>query len=392
MKKICVITGARSEYGLFYPLLKALAASGKVTLQIVATGMHMSPAFGLTYRDIEADGFRLAAKVKFRLPDECGTPAAIGGAIAAVAPVLERLSPDLVVLLGDRFETFAAATAAYTLKIPMAHLHGGEITAGVFDEAFRHAVTKMSSLHFVSTGEYRRRVIQLGEDPRSVFNVGAIGLDNIRGLKFLGREELGERLGIKLTEQLACVTFHPAMFEKAAPAAQLRQLIAALDRFPGLQVVFTLPNADKGASEIIKGIRDYVKKSPGRISAFTSLGQQRYLSLLKLSRLVIGNSSSGIIEAPSLKIPAVNIGSRQEGRVRAESTIDCPAETGAIVRAINKVLAPAFAAKVLRPNPYGNGDTAPMIRKIMLGRLRTGVSTKKIFFDITPRIQGKSNV
>lgn len=381
MKKICVITGARSEYGLFSPLLKELAAARGVALQIIACGMHLSETFGLTYREIETDGFKISAKIKFPLPDECGTAVSIGRAIAAIAPALGKLKPDMVVLLGDRFETFAAATAAYTLKIPIAHLHGGEITAGVFDEAFRHSVTKMSSLHFTSTEEYRRRVIQLGENPASVFNVGAIGLDNIRRAGFLNREELGTQLGVKLAGQLACVTFHPAIFEKTAPAAQLKELFKALDKFTGLQIIFTLPNSDMGAAEIIKAIRAYVKKNSVRASAFTSLGQKRYMSLLKLSKVVIGNSSSGIIEAPSLKIATVNIGTRQEGRVRPASVIDCPVEAKFIVQAIKKALSPAFAANVQKTNPYGNGKTASKIARILLNKI-SGLTVKKVFFDL----------
>ena len=381
MKKICFITGSRAEYGLFYPLLKELAAAPGVKLQIMATGMHLSPKFGLTYREIEADGFRISAKIKFPLPDEGSTAVSIGKALLAITPALEKLKPDVVVLLGDRFETFAAATAAYTLKIPIAHLHGGEITAGVFDEAFRHSVTKMSSLHFTSTEAYRRRVIQLGENPASVFNVGAIGLDNIRRADFLGRKELEKQLGLKLTENLVCVTFHPAMFEAAAPAAQLKELFKALDQFPALQLVFTLPNADRGADEIISAVRAYVKSNASRAAAFTSLGQKRYLSLLKLTKVVIGNSSSGIIEAPSLKVPTVNIGTRQEGRARAASVIDCPAEAAAIAAALKKVLSRAFSAKTRKPNPYGDGKTAPKIAAILLAKTG-GLSVKKVFFDL----------
>lgn len=385
VKKICIITGSRAEYGLFYPLLKELAAVRGIKLQIIATGMHLSPKFGLTYREIEADGFKLSAKIRFPLPDEAGTAVSIGKAVLAIAPVLEKLKPDVVVLLGDRFETFAAAVSAYTLKIPIAHLHGGEITAGVLDEAFRHSVTKMSSLHFTSTGAYRRRVIQLGENPASVFNVGALGLDNIRRADFINRETLGAQLGVKLSENLACVTFHPAMFEAASPAAQLKELFKALDQFPALQLVFTLPNADRGADEIIRAIRAYVKNNSSRASAFTSLGQKRYLSLLKISKAVIGNSSSGIIEAPSLKVPTVNIGTRQEGRIRAASVIDCPAEAEAISLAIEKALAPAFVANLKKPNPYGKGNTAPAVAKILLKSLNAGLSLKKNFFDFGSR-------
>lgn len=381
MKKICVITGARSEYGLLSPLLKLLKAASGVRLQVMATGMHLSPKFGLTYREILKDDFKIDAMVKFPLPDVCGTPAAIGKAITAIAPALQKLKPDLVVLLGDRFETFAAATAAYTLKIPIAHLHGGEITAGVFDEAFRHAVTKMSSLHFTATEEYRRRVIQLGESPASVFNVGAIGLDNIGEIEFMSREELGASLGVKLGESLACVTFHPAMFEAASPGAQLKELFRALDNFPGLQVVFTLPNADRGAEEIIQAIRGYAKRNSGRVSAYASLGVRRYLSLIKISKVVIGNSSSGIIEAPSLRVPTVNIGTRQEGRAKAASIIDCPAKTKDIVKAVRQALSPAFASNLTKANPYGDGKTAPRIAAIL--KKKAGLLTvKKEFFDL----------
>lgn len=382
MKKICVITGARSEYGLLAPLMRELKAARGVKLQVMATGMHLAPKFGLTWREIAADGFKIDAKVKFPLPDDCGTPAAIGKALGAIAQALKRLKPDVVVLLGDRFETFAAATAAYTLKIPIAHLHGGEITAGVFDEAFRHAVTKMSSLHFTSTGEYRRRVIQLGENPGTVFNVGAIGLDNVSQVKVLDREELGASLGVTLGGNLACVTFHPAMLEQAGPEAQLKELFKALDRFPRLQLLFTLPNADSGANAIIKAIGAYVRKNKARASAFSSLGVRRYLSLVKLSKVVIGNSSSGIIEAPSMKVPTVNIGSRQEGRARGASVIDCPASAGAIALAIKKALSPAFAPNLMKPNPYGSGGTASRVGRILQERAAVGLTVKKTFYDV----------
>lgn len=381
MKKICVITGARSEYGLLAPLMRELKAARGVKLQIMATGMHLSPKFGNTWREIAADGFKIDARVKFPLPDEKGTPAAIGRAVEAIAAALEKLAPDMVVLLGDRFETFAAATAAYTLKIPIAHLHGGEITAGVFDEAFRHSITKMSSLHFTSTAEYRRRVIQLGENPASVHNVGAIGLDNIRGLDYLVPGELERQLGIKLSENLACVTFHPAMFEQAPPQAQLRELFKALDRFPGLQTVFTLPNADKGAEGLIKAIKAYARRNSGRAAAYASLGVRRYLSLMKISKVVIGNSSSGIIEAPSLGVPTVNIGDRQQGRVRAASVVDCRSGAAAIERAIRRALAPAFARSLKKTNPYGDGRTAPRIARVLL-RKAAGLGVKKEFYDL----------
>lgn len=381
MTRICVITGARSEYGLLAPLMRRLKAARGVKLQVVVTGMHLSPKFGSTWREIAADGFKIDARVRFPLPDEKGTAVSIARATEGIAAALGRLKPGVVVLLGDRFETFAAATAAYTLRVPVAHLHGGEVTAGVFDEAFRHSVTKMSSLHFTSTEEYRRRVIQLGENPAAVFNVGAIGLDNIRSVDYMDREELGASLGADLAGDLACVTFHPAMFEKARPAAQLAELFRALDRFPALRPVFTLPNADSGAAEIIKAIRAYVGKRKGRALAYASLGVRRYLSLIKLSKVVVGNSSSGIIEAPSLRVPTVNIGSRQEGRARGASVIDCAAGAEEIGRAIRKALSPAFAGNLKKANPYGDGRTAPRIAALLLKKA-AGLGVKKSFRDL----------
>lgn len=381
MTRICVITGARSEYGLLAPLMRRLKAARGVKLQVMVTGMHLSPKFGSTWREIAADGFKIDARVRFPLPDEKGTAVSIARATEGIAAALGRLKPGVVVLLGDRFETFAAATAAYTLRVPVAHLHGGEVTAGVFDEAFRHSVTKMSSLHFTSTEEYRRRVIQLGENPAAVFNVGAIGLDNIRSVDYMDREELGASLGADLAGDLACVTFHPAMFEKARPAAQLAELFRALDRFPALRPVFTLPNADSGAAEIIKAIRAYVGKRKGRALAYASLGVRRYLSLIKLSKVVVGNSSSGIIEAPSLRVPTVNIGSRQEGRARGASVIDCAAGAEEIGRAIRKALSPAFAGNLKKANPYGDGRTAPRIAALLLKKA-AGLGVKKSFRDL----------
>lgn len=381
MTRICVITGARSEYGLLAPLMRRLKAARGVKLQVMVTGMHLSPKFGSTWREIAADGFKIDARVRFPLPDEKGTAVSIARATEGIAAALGRLKPGVVVLLGDRFETFAAATAAYTLRVPVAHLHGGEVTAGVFDEAFRHSVTKMSSLHFTSTEEYRRRVIQLGENPAAVFNVGAIGLDNIRSVDYMDREELGASLGADLAGDLACVTFHPAMFEKARPAAQLAELFRALDRFPALRPVFTLPNADSGAAEIIKAIRAYVGKRKGRALAYASLGVRRYLSLIKLSKVVVGNSSSGIIEAPSLRVPTVNIGSRQEGRARGASVIDCAAGAEEIGRAIRKALSPAFARNLKKANPYGDGRTAPRIAALLLKKA-AGLGVKKSFRDL----------
>lgn len=381
MTKVCVITGSRSEYGLLSPLMRELKRARGVRLQVVATGMHLSSKFGNTWREITRDGFRIDARVRFPLPDEKGTAVSIGRAVEGIARALSRLGPDLAVILGDRFEAFAAATAAYTLHIPIAHLHGGEVTAGVLDEGFRHSITKMSALHFTSTAEYRRRVIQLGEKPDTVFNVGAIGLDNARSVKLMGRAELGRDMGFDLSGDVACVTFHSAMFESRGPETQLKELFRALDRFPELRLVFTLPNADKGSAGIIKAVRAYAAANKSRAAAYASLGVRRYLSLLKVARVVVGNSSSGIIEAPSMKVPTVNIGSRQEGRTRPASVIDCAARAGEIERAIRKALSPAFAKNLWKPNPYGNGRAAPKIACILL-RKASRLSVKKGFYDL----------
>lgn len=382
MKKICVITGARSEYGLLSPLMRELRDARGVRLQVMATGMHLSPKFGNTWREIARDGYKIDARVKFALPDERGTAVSIARAVEGIAAALGKLKPDLVVLLGDRFETFAAAAAAYTLHIPIAHLHGGELTAGVLDEGFRHSISKLSALHFTATAEYRRRVIQLGERPETVFNVGAIGLDNARGVKLLSRAELGKETGFDLSGDVASVTFHPAMFEAASPEAQLKELFKALDRFPALKLVFTLPNADRGSAGLIKAIKAYAAKNKDRAAAYASLGVRRYLSLLKISKVVVGNSSSGIIEAPSMRVPTVNIGSRQEGRARPASVIDCAARAGEIERAVRKALSPAFAPRLRRPNPYGDGRTAPRIARVLL-RAAGRLDVKKTFYDLT---------
>lgn len=381
MKKICIITGARSEYGLLAPLMRELMSAQGVKLQVMATGMHLSPKFGSTWREINRDGFKIDARVKFPLPDEKGTAVSIARALEGIAAALAKLKPDLVVLLGDRFESFAAATAAYTQQIPIAHLHGGELTAGVLDEGFRHSITKMSSLHFTATAGYRRRVIQLGEKPVVVFNVGAIGLDNVRKIQLIDRKTLGKEIGFDLSGEVACITFHPAMFEAASPEAQLKELFKALDNFPRLKLIFTLPNADKGAGGLIKAIKAYAAKNRQRAAAFASLGVRRYLSLLKISKVVVGNSSSGIIEAPSMRVPTVNIGARQEGRARPASVIDCAAKAGEITRAIGKALSPAFAPRLHRANPYGDGRTAPRISRI-IQREAGRIGVKKAFYDL----------
>ncbi len=382
--KICVFTGSRAEYGLLFPLIQALERHPEYTLQLLVSGMHLSREFGLTYKQIEEDGFRIDEKVEVLLSADSDTAIAksTGIALMGYADALSRLNPDWLLLLGDRFETFAAATAAHLKKIPVIHLHGGEITEGATDDALRHAISKMSYLHFTSTESHRRRVIQLGEDPSRVFNVGAIGIDNIKQLNLLDRGKLESSLKFDLGENCLLVTFHPVTLENHTETAQLQSLLDALDNFPELNIVFTLPNADAGGRALIEMIHSYVSENQSRAIAFNSLGQLRYLSLMRLVKAVVGNSSSGIIEAPAFGVPTLNIGDRQKGRERAASVLDVSPDSKAIEEGLKQVLSPAFQdfSRTIN-NPYGDGDST---RKIMLtlDQFRQPLNLKKPFFDL----------
>lgn len=384
-KRICVVTGSRAEYGLLEPLLKLLKSDSNFILQVVATGMHLSPIFGSTYKEIEAAGFTLRAKVNIlsRSDSSVGVAKSIGTGVARFADVFERLCPDMVVLLGDRFEIFSAAVAAYICNIPISHLYGGESTEGAFDEALRHSITKMSFLHFVSHEAYRRKIIQLGEDPRRVFVTGALGVENIKSIRPWDKKRLEDDLGIVLDRQFVLVTFHPVTLETQTAGIQMKQLLAALDAFRNIKKIFTMPNADTGGTEISRMISAYVKKRKDEAFAFTSLGTVRYLSLVSRAKAVIGNSSSGIIEVPSFKIPTVNIGDRQKGRLRAKSVIDCPAEKTAIITAIRKVFSPSFQARCKKiTNPYDRGYAAQKILRVISAVNWDKLDLKKSFFDV----------
>lgn len=386
MKKVCVITGSRAEYGLLSPLIKAIAVNKQFNLSIMVTGMHLSPEFGLTYKEIENDGYVIDEKVEMLLSGDTDSSISksIGLGLIGFSDAFTRVTPDLVILLGDRFEIFSAAISAYMAKIPMAHLHGGEITEGATDEAIRHSISKMSYWHFTSTENYRKRVIQLGEMPERVFNVGALGIDNIINGNFLSNEELTSDLSLDLTKPFAIVTYHPVTLENNSAEQQLDNLLNAILKFDKLNVVFTMPNADANGRVIIQKIDDFVRKSPNKYSSFTSLGSKRYLSLMKLATLVIGNSSSGIIETPSFGIPTINIGDRQKGRDRAESIIDANIYTEDIINAIKKGLSHEFqsACKNIE-NVYGNGHTASKIIDILSLKLSDqNINLKKSFYDI----------
>lgn len=382
--KVCVVTGSRAEYGLFYPLLKKLKADRAVDLLILATGMHLSAEFGLTYREIEKDGFRIEERVEMLLGGDSPVAAAksVGLGVIGMSQALARLRPDIVLLLGDRFETFAAAVSAHLTGIPLAHIHGGELTEGAFDDAFRHSITKMSYLHFTCAEEYRKRVIQLGEAPERVFNVGALGIDNIRHTKLLAKGRLEEELGFKFDKKTALVTFHPVTLDKTPSVEQFRELLKALDAFRELDVIFTKPNADPEGRALIRLMDDYADRNAGRVKAFASLGRIRYLSLLRYVDVVIGNSSSGIIEAPFFGHPVLNIGDRQRGRIRPSGVIDCNHDANNLKSALRKALLFDAAGRAAGENPYGDGNAAGRILRILKREVPGIKGAKKSFHDV----------
>ncbi|MBF0594717.1 MAG: UDP-N-acetylglucosamine 2-epimerase (hydrolyzing) [Candidatus Omnitrophica bacterium] len=365
-RKICVVTGSRAEYGLLAGLMKEISADSALELQVVVSGMHLEARFGMTVNQIISDGFKIAARVPMRLTADTDPviTAAAGRGVAGFARAFDRLSPDIVVVLGDRFETLAAATATTLMRLPLAHIHGGEVTEGAYDDIIRHAVSKMAHLHFATHAEHARRIVQMGESPERVFNVGAPGLDNIRQLPLLTREALEKELSFKIGDHTALVTFHPVTMQKGAAGRQVQILLAALEK-AGLRYLFTMPNADPENQIIRLKIRSFVK-SRSDAKAVESLGSLRYLSLMKYAAVMVGNSSSGIIEAPSFQLPVVNIGDRQKGRLRAANVIDVPDDAKKILQAILQAASSRFRKSLSTlKNPYGDGHTAPRIRDIL---------------------------
>ena len=388
-RKICVVTGGRAEYGLLFWLMREIASHPALTLQVVATGMHLSPEFGLTYRQIEADGFQIDAKVEMLMSSDTpvGVAKSIGLGTIGFADAFARLAPDILVLLGDRFEAFSAAQAALVARIPIAHLHGGETTEGAFDEAFRHAITKMGHLHFTAAEAYRQRVIQMGEEPERVFCVGAAAIDAIRNLTLLSKEELAKVLGVRLAKRNLLVTFHPVTLEEDTAGNQFRELLAALDQLTDTHIVFTMPNADTGGRGIWSQTEEYVSANPGRAYAFKSLGQLNYLSALQFVDAVVGNSSSGLIEAPSFRIGTINIGDRQNGRIKASSVIDCEPDRESIKKAFEHLFSPEFQGSLRHvANLYGDGPVGKRIAQVLADYPLEGILKKK-FFNL-PRPDG----
>jgi len=356
-RKILVVTGTRAEYGLMRWIIHYLQEEPQIELQIVATGMHLSPEFGLTYRNIIDDGFKINKKVEILLSSDTaiGISKSMGLGMISFGEVYEDLKPDIILVLGDRFEIFSAVSAAMVSRIPVAHIHGGEATEGLIDESIRHAITKMSHIHFTATEEYRNRVIQLGESPDRVFYTGTPGLDNIDRIKLLTKEEFEKSIDFNIGDNSFLVTFHPVTLESDTASEQFDELIGALEIFLDFKIIFTMPNADTEGRIIIDKIQKFVSMNPERAVAFVSMGQLRYLSALKHVKLVIGNSSSGLTEAPSFKIPTVNIGDRQKGRIKANSVISCSPERNEIENAIKLGLSMEFSNSVKNVvNPYGN--------------------------------------
>jgi GDP/UDP-N,N'-diacetylbacillosamine 2-epimerase (hydrolysing) len=384
VKKICIVTGTRSEYGQLRWIMQGIKNDPEMQLQIIATGMHLSPEFGLTYRDIERDGFVIDRKLETLLSSDSavGVTKSVGLGSIAFAEAFSDLRPDIVVLLGDRFESFSAATAAMIACIPIAHLHGGEVTEGAIDETIRHALTKMSFWHFVATKEYRQRVIQLGEAPERVVLCGGLGVDVIRKTPLLDRGALETSLDFKFGKRNLLVTFHPVTFAKDSGAAEMDELLAALNMLQDMKMIITLPNADTGGRKLIRMIEKFVATHPNA-KAFTSLGQQRYLSCIAQVDAVVGNSSSGLSEVPSFKKASVNIGERQKGRLKATSVINCAPLRGEILAAVEKLYTPTFQAELRNVvNPYGEGGASEAIVQI-LKKLETPGNPKKTFYDLS---------
>jgi len=366
-RKICVVTGARAEYGLLRWVMERIATTAGLELQLIATGMHLSPEFGLTYREIEADGFCIDRKVEMLLSSDTptGLSKSMGLGLIGCGEALAQLQPDVMVVLGDRFEVFAAAAAAMIARIPVAHLHGGESTEGAFDEAIRHAITKMSHLHFVAADQYRQRVIQLGEHPNRVFLVGALGLDGIKKLRLLDREALEASLKFRLGPRNLLVTFHPVTLEHATSHGQMAELLAALDQLENTHLIFTMPNADTDGRALFDMVEEFVAVHPNA-RAYTSLGQLRYLSCLRYVDGVVGNSSSGLIEAPGLGKGTINIGDRQRGRLKAGSVIDSDPDRQAIGVALRRLYSPEFQEKLTTVrHPYGEGGASEKIVEVL---------------------------
>jgi len=383
-RKICVVTGTRAEYGLLRWVMEGIKASPDLELQVVATGMHLSPEFGMTYSEIEGDGFKIDRKLEMVLSAD--TPSAIakstGLGMIGFADALNELQPDVMIVLGDRYELLAASFAAVTARIPIAHIHGGETTEGAFDESIRHSITKMSWWHFVAAKEYKKRATQLGEDPSRVFNVGGLGVDSIKKTRLLSKEELIESTGIKFKDKNLMVTYHPVTLENQTSKNQFKTLLNVFQNMEDTSFIFTLPNSDTDGRAISRMIDEFVKEKNDNAIAFTSMGHINYLSTLQFVDGVVGNSSSGLLEVPTFNIGTVNIGDRQKGRLRAISVIDCEPRGESIKSALDTLFSSDFQDSLIsNVNPYGDGNASDKILNILVNEPLPS-NLKKVFYDL----------
>lgn len=383
MRKICVVTGTRAEFGLLYWFMKEIEADKDLELQVIVTGMHLSPEFGLTYKEVEKE-FSINKKIEMLLSSDThiSISKSMGLAQISFSEAYEELKPDLIAVLGDRYEIFSAVSSAMIARIPVAHFHGGEATEGLIDEPIRHSITKMSHLHFAATDEYRNRIIQLGENPQRVFNVGGLGIENIKRLELLSKEQFEDSINFKLNKKNILVTFHPVTLENSTAKEQFSELLEALDELEDTNIIFTKANSDTDGRIINGMIDEYVSKSSHKSVGFTSLGQLRYLSALKFVDAAVGNSSSGLIEVPSFNIGTINIGDRQKGRIKASSVIDCEPLKNSIKEALGKLYSKEFRSLLDDvKNPYGDGNSSKKILKEIKNVSLNGI-LKKSFYNI----------
>lgn len=399
MKKIAVFTGTRAEYGLLFWLLKAIDAESELRLQLVVSAMHLSPEFGFTKTQIEQDGFTIDEEVEMLLSSdsEVGCAKSVGLGIIGFADSIRRLAPDAIVVLGDRFEALAMAQTAMLMNTPVVHLHGGEITEGAKDDAIRHAITKLSSLHFTSNKRYMQRVIQLGENPNRVFNVGAIGLEGIlRNKQSLRnssiRRKLADSLSLSLEDDYFLLTYHSATLTDEDPAKSIEAILSALEEFPSYKVIITYPNADDGGRTIINYLEHYAAKNTKRIRLVQSLGVELFHTAVAHATAVLGNSSSGIIEVPAFNVASINIGARQKGRLTAESVLHCDVNVDSIVNALNEIVNGNVSLDCA--NPYEALDAAKYCSEIIVDKLKTTrLTTQKTFYDLSDNsfVNGETN-
>lgn len=381
MRKICIVTGSRAEYGLLKNLIKKIKKDKNIKLQIIATCMHLIPKFGLTYKEIIKDGFKIDYKVKMPIPSSSSKniTSATGLGMLGFSKAFAKLRPDLLVVLGDRFEILSASFAALSENIPIAHIHGGESTVGAIDEAIRHSITKMSTFHFPSTKEYKKRIIQMGENPKRVYMVGSLGVERIKKMKFLSKDALEKKIKFKFGKKNILTTFHPETIGFHSQKKTFKNILTSLKKIQDTTVIFTLPNIDTGSDQIIKMLKNFTKKNKKKYKIFKSMGDELYLSTIKHSDLVLGNSSSGIIEVPSLKVPTINIGDRQLGRIHGKSIINSKSNHLSIIKNIKIAL--FKKNKFIYKNPYELKNTSEKILKI-LKKTKIKNIIKKKFNDI----------